>query len=46
MAAPTLHGLPQTMYTALGKPGLLGEMSNALLAVVTKTLENAQAFVR
>ncbi len=40
------HGLFETMHTALGKAGLMGKVSNALLGVVTKTLENPQAFIR
>jgi len=45
MAAPPLHGLLETMDTTFGIPGLLGYMSNALLAEVTKTVENTWAFV-
>ena len=41
----TLHGLFETMHAALGKAGLLGNASHALFTVVTKTLENPQAFV-
>jgi len=41
MAAPPLHDLLEMMNMAFGIPGLLGYMSNALLAVVTKTVENA-----
>jgi hypothetical protein len=44
MDALALHGLLETMHTALGKAGLLGNASHALPAVVTKTLENPQAF--
>jgi hypothetical protein len=32
------------MHAAFGKAGLLGNATDALRAVVTKTLENAQAF--
>jgi hypothetical protein len=41
MAPPSLHSLLETMDTAFGKPSLLGYTSNTLLAVVTKTVENA-----
>jgi len=40
-----LHGLFEAMHAALGKAGLLGNASHALLTVVIKTLENPQAFV-
>jgi hypothetical protein len=33
------------MHAAFGNPRLVGNMSNALLAIGTKTLENPQAFV-
>ena len=45
MNVPPLHGLRKTMHTALGQPSLLGNASHALCPVVTKTLENPQAFV-
>jgi hypothetical protein len=45
MNVPPLHGLRQTMHTALGQPSLLGKASHALCPVVTKTRENPQAFV-
>src|SRR5262249_32820692 len=40
-----LHGLLETMHTTLGKAVLLGNASHALFTVLTKTLENPQAFV-
>src|SRR6516162_11613495 len=45
VAVSAFHGLCETMHTALGKAGLLSNAAHALLAVVTKTLENPQAFV-
>jgi len=33
------------MHAALGKPRLMGQVSNALGGIVTQTLENLQAFV-
>jgi hypothetical protein len=41
MDIPTLHRLLQTMHTALRKAGLRGDVSNTLLPIVTKILENA-----
>src|SRR5437870_13773747 len=40
----TFPRLLETMHTAFGKPRLLGNPSNTLLTVVTKTLENLQTF--
>ena len=45
VAVATLHGLRETMHAAFGKAGLLGKASHTLCPVVTKTLENPQAFV-
>ena len=45
MAVSPLHGLLETMHAAFGNPRLVGHMSNALLAIGTKTRENPQAFV-
>ena len=46
MATAPLHGPLETMHTAFGTSRLVGQTSHTLRAVVTKTLENAQAFVR
>src|SRR2546426_1682968 len=32
------------MHTALGEPGLIGNLSDALLGVVTKSVENPKTF--
>jgi len=45
MSPWALHCLLQTMHTAYGKPSLLGKLANALFGVVTKAIENPQAFV-
>src|SRR5262249_2626442 len=45
VAVAALHRLLKTMHTAFGKPCLLGQLSHALGGVLTKTLENPQAFV-
>jgi hypothetical protein len=45
MAVTPHHGLLQTMYPAFGKTCLLSQLAPALVTVVTKTLENPQAFV-
>jgi len=45
MATAPLHSLLEAMHTAFGKPSLVGQTSHTLHAVVTKTLENAPAFV-
>src|SRR6267378_715854 len=39
-----LHRLCETMHTALGEPGLMGDLADALLGVVTKSVENPQTF--
>src|SRR6266542_3394595 len=39
-----LHRLFETMHTALGDPGLMGHLTDALLGVVTKSIENQQTF--
>src|ERR1700756_1313489 len=39
------HGLFETIYTTLGKSGLLGKVSNALCGVVTRTLEKPRTFL-
>ena|SRR6516164_6750183 len=44
MAMTALHGLLETMRTALGQPRLLGKMAHALCAHFTKRLENPQTF--
>ena len=44
MPVPTLHGLLETMHAAFCQTGLLGELANALGALVTKTLENEETF--
>jgi hypothetical protein len=45
MAIAPLHGLLETMHTAFGKPCLLGKTSNTLGGGITKTVDNAKAFV-
>ena len=45
MAVTALQRLLEAMHAALGKPGPLRHAPNALLTVVTKTLENAKTFV-
>src|SRR5262245_11547238 len=45
VAVTALHGLLKPMHAALGKPRLMGKVSNALGGIVTQTLENPQAFV-
>jgi hypothetical protein len=32
------------MHTALGEPGLMGDLADALLGVVTKSVENPKTF--
>jgi hypothetical protein len=39
-----LHRLGETMHTAFRQPGLAGHLSHTLRAMVTKTLENPDAF--
>src|SRR6266699_6126401 len=39
-----LHRLCETMHTALGEPGLMGDLADALLGVVTKSFENPKTF--
>src|SRR5262249_38763466 len=39
-----LHRLCETMHTALGEPGLMGDLADALLGVVTKSVENPKTF--
>ena len=39
------HGLRETMHATLGKAGLHGNAAHALGGIVTKTVENPQAFV-
>src|SRR5712692_4914318 len=38
------HRLFETMHTALGEPSLLGHLTDALLGVVTKSVENPKTF--
>src|SRR5262249_25056722 len=45
MDVPTLHRLLETLHATLGKTRLLGNTPHALGPIVTKTLENPQAFV-
>jgi len=45
MATAPLHGPLETMHTAFGKPRLVGNTSHTLLAVVTKTFDNAKTSV-
>src|SRR5262249_31540016 len=44
VAIAAFHRLFEPMHAALGKPGVLGNAPYTLPAVVTKTLENSQAF--
>src|SRR2546426_314104 len=44
IAGSAFDGLFQTMHTALGNPRLTGQLSYTLVGVITKTLENPQAF--
>src|SRR5882672_5253583 len=39
-----VDSLFETMDTAFGKPGLMGNLSNALLRIVTKRVENQKTF--
>src|SRR5262249_52636300 len=39
-----LHRLCETMHTALGEPGLLGDLADALLGVFTTSVENPKTF--
>src|SRR4030095_12508496 len=39
-----LHRLLETMTPALGEPGLMGNLADALLGVVTKSVENPKTF--
>ncbi len=45
MPAASRHGLLETMHTTFGESRLLRQTSHTLLAVVTKTFDNGQAFV-
>ena len=45
MAIAALHGLRETMHATFGKAGLHGNTSHALGSIVTKTVENLQAFI-
>jgi hypothetical protein len=44
VAVSAFQGLFETMHTTLGDPGLLGNVSHALLRVVTKSVENPKTF--
>ena len=44
-AVAAFHRQLETMYTAFGAPRLGSEVSHALAAVLTKPLENPQAFL-
>src|SRR5437870_11544030 len=44
MAASPCESLLETMHTAFGEPCLVGNPSHTLRAVVTKKVENSQAF--
>src|SRR5688572_16013924 len=44
MAVAALHRVLKAMDTALGQPGLMGKMANALGSVGTKTVENPKTF--
>lgn len=37
--------MPQTVHTTLGDAGLLGQVANTLLSMVTKTVDKAQTSV-
>ena len=45
MDVPALHGLGETMHATLGQPRLLRHAAHTLPTVVTKTLENLEAFL-
>jgi tetratricopeptide (TPR) repeat protein len=45
MAVAALHRLSQTMHTAFGQPSLLSQLAHAWGGIITKALENPQAFV-
>ena len=41
MTVPALHRLRETMHAAFGQAGLLGNATNALGGIITKTVEVA-----
>jgi hypothetical protein len=43
-AISAFYRLFEPMYAALGKPGALGNLTNALRRIVTKSVENPKAF--
>jgi hypothetical protein len=45
VAVAVLHGLRETMHAAFGQARLLGNATHALGGMVTKTVENPEAFV-
>lgn len=45
MAISARHRLSESIHTAFGKPGLIGQLPNTLCAVIEKKLENAMAFI-
>jgi hypothetical protein len=45
MATAPLYGPLETMHTAFGQSRLVGKTSHTLLAVVTKTFDNAKTSV-
>ena len=44
MDIPALHGLCETMHAPFRQAGPLGQLTNALGTMITKTLENPQTF--
>src|SRR4029450_8429530 len=44
VAISAFHRLFETMHTALVEPGLMGNFADALLGVVTKSVENPKTF--
>ena len=45
MAMSARHRLCEAIHTAFGKPGLMGQLPNALPAVLEKKLEKPMAFI-
>jgi hypothetical protein len=44
VAVSAFHRLFETMHTALGEPGLMSHVSDALRGVVIKSVDNAKTF--
>jgi hypothetical protein len=45
VAISAFYRLFEPMYAALGKPGALGNLTNALRRIVTKSVENPASFM-